>query len=84
MQKQDQASAIPVEDDILHTEQSPFCGIDPTCGCHEHPELLAAIADAVNDGLLTQHEASLVIAGKTILWAWERAVPLVSLHRYSL
>jgi hypothetical protein len=66
MQKQDQSSAIPVEDDILHAEASPFCGIDPTCDYHEDPELLAAIADAVNDGLLTPHEASLVIAGKTI------------------
>jgi hypothetical protein len=66
MQKQDQSIAIPMEDDILHTEESPFCGIDPKCGCHEDPEVIAAIADAVNDGLLTPHEASLVIVGKTI------------------
>ncbi len=66
MQKQDQSSAILVEDEILHAEQSAFCGINPTCGCREDPELLAAIADAVNYGFLTPHEASLVIAGKTI------------------
>jgi hypothetical protein len=66
MQKQDQPIAIPVEDDLIHTIESPFCSIDPTCGCHEDAELLAAVADAVNDGLLTTHEASLVVAGKTI------------------
>lgn len=66
MQKQDQSIFIPVEDDILHTQESPFCGFDPTCGFHEDPELLADVADAVNVGLLTPYEASLVIAGKTI------------------
>jgi hypothetical protein len=66
MQKQDQSIVIPVEDVILHTEESLFCVVDPTCRCHEDPELLAAIADAVNDGLLTPYEASLVIASKTI------------------
>jgi hypothetical protein len=37
MQKQDQAIAISVVDFILHTQESPFCGIDPTCSCHEDP-----------------------------------------------
>jgi hypothetical protein len=66
MQMQDRPTAILMEDDIIHTIESPFCSIDPTCGCHEDPELLAAVADAVNDGLLTPHEASLVIADKTM------------------
>jgi hypothetical protein len=66
MQKQGQPIAISVEDDLLHTQESPFCSIDPICGCHEDPELLAAVSDAVNDGLLTPYEASLVIAGKTL------------------
>ncbi len=54
MQKQDQSIAISVEEFILHTQESSFCSIDPTCSCH------ALLADAVNDGLLTPHEASLV------------------------
>lgn len=66
MLKPDQPIVIPVEDDIVHTQESPFCGIDPTCGCHEDQELLAAVANAVNEGLLTPYEASLVIAGKTL------------------
>jgi hypothetical protein len=57
MQKQDQAIAISVEDFILHTQESPFSGIDPTCSRHKDRALPA---DAVNDGFLTPHEASLV------------------------
>jgi hypothetical protein len=66
MQKPDQPIVIPVEDNILQRQESPFCRVDPTQGCHEDPELLASVADAVNDGLLTPYEASLVIAGKTL------------------
>jgi Ni2+-binding GTPase involved in maturation of urease and hydrogenase len=66
MQKPDQPIVIQVDDNILQRQESPFCGVDPTQGCHEDPELLAAVADAVNDGLLTPYEASLVIAGKTL------------------
>ena len=50
---------------LIHTPGNSFC-YDETCGCHEDPELLAAVADAVNDGLLTPYEASLVIVGKTL------------------
>lgn len=57
---------ITVEDVILHTQESLFCVVDPTCRCHEDPELLADVADAVNEGLLTPYEASLVISSKTI------------------
>lgn len=66
MLKPDQPIVIPVEDNILQRQESPFCGVDPTQGCHEDPELLAAVADAVNDGLLIPYEAPLVIAGKTL------------------
>jgi hypothetical protein len=66
MQQQDQSLVIPVEDDVLQTEESPFCSIDPTCGCGGDPEFIAAIADAVIDGFLTPYEASRIIAGKTL------------------
>jgi hypothetical protein len=57
---------IPMEDDIIHTADHPFCSTDPTCGCHEDPELLAEVAAQVGQGLLTHEEATQVIAGKTV------------------
>lgn len=59
------AIPIPMEDDVLHTGPFPFC-YDPTCLCHEDETLIAQVADAVNEGLLTSEEASNVVAGKTI------------------
>lgn len=58
--------AIPVnEGSLIHTPGNPFC-YDETCGCHEAPELIAEVADAINQGLLTPDEATRLIAGKTI------------------
>ena len=57
---------IPMEDDLVHTDDHPFC-YDPTCGCHESPELLAEVAQAVADGLLTPHEASDKVGGKLLM-----------------
>jgi hypothetical protein len=56
---------IPMEDDPLHTSLSPFCS-DPTCPCHESPDLLEMVAEAVQEGLLTPAEATAFVAGKTI------------------
>jgi hypothetical protein len=58
--------AIPVsEGSLFHTPDHPFC-YDETCSCHENPVLIAAVADAVNQGLLTLEEATHLVAGKTI------------------
>jgi hypothetical protein len=58
--------AIPVnERSLIHTPINPFC-YDETCGCHEDPELIAEVADAINQGLLTPDEATHFVAGKTI------------------
>jgi len=57
---------IPVEDDPLHTEEHPFCSSDPTCPCHEDPERIAAVAEAVARGELTPHEATSFVSGKLI------------------
>lgn len=58
--------AIPVsEGSLIHAPGNPFC-YDETCGCHEDPELLATVADAINQGLLTPDEATRLVAGKTI------------------
>jgi hypothetical protein len=56
---------IPMEDAILHTQSHPFCS-DPTCPCKEDPELLAEVALAVENGLLTAEEASNLVKGETV------------------
>ncbi len=56
---------IPMEDDLVHTDEHPFC-YDATCDCHEAPELIAGVAQDVADGLLTPQEASDLVAGKLI------------------
>lgn len=57
---------IPVCDgSLIHRPGNPFC-YDETCGCHEDPELIAAVADAVSQGLLTAGEATRLVAGKTV------------------
>ncbi len=64
--QQDQTPiVIPVEDPILHTQSHPFCG-DPTCPCKEDPELLAEVALAVENGLLTVGEATNLVKGKAL------------------
>ncbi len=64
--QQDQTPiVIPVEDPILHTQSHPFCG-DPTCPCKEDPELLAEVALAVENGLLTAGEATNLVKGKAL------------------
>ena len=54
-----------MEDEIIHTDDHPFCG-DPACGCCEDPELIAEVQQAIEQGLLTQEEAMLLIQGKTL------------------
>jgi len=55
-----------MEDEIIRTDDHPFCNIDPTCGCHEDSRLLAEVHEAVEQGLITQAEATLIIQGKTL------------------
>jgi hypothetical protein len=56
---------IPMEDDLLHTEEHPFCW-NPSCGCHEDPILLAPLTQAVLDGLLTPDEATRFVNGEML------------------
>ena len=53
-----------------HTDEHPFCVANPTCPCHEDPELIAPIAQAVQDGLMTPEEATDYILGKTLQGGW--------------
>lgn len=65
MQQQDRPIPITVEDDILHTQESPFCD-HPMCPCHEGSELLSDVAQAIDQGLLTPDEAIRVVMGTTV------------------
>jgi hypothetical protein len=65
MQIQDRPIPIAVEDDILHTQESPFCN-HPTCPCHEDKELLSDVSLAIDQGLLTPDEATRVVMGTTV------------------
>lgn len=53
-----------------HTDDHPFCLTDPTCPCHEDPTLIAPLAQAVQDGLMTPAEATDYIMGKTLQGGW--------------
>ncbi len=52
--------------DPIHTDEHPFCSSDPTCPCHEDPERIAAVAEAVARGELTPDEATHFVLGKLI------------------
>ncbi len=65
MREQPPPIMIPMEDPIIHTDDHPFCG-DSTCPCAEDPELIAEVYQAVEQGLMTQEEATLLIQGKTL------------------
>jgi hypothetical protein len=55
-----------MEDDLIHTSERPFCFIDGLCPCHEDPLLIAEVAQAVTDGLLTPEEATNFVAGRLL------------------
>jgi hypothetical protein len=66
MQKQHQHPLLVLmEDPILHTTERPFCG-DPSCPCSEDPALIAEVNEAIEQGLITPEEATLIIQGKTL------------------
>ncbi len=50
----------------LHTDDNPFCFIDPTGSCRENPLLIAQVAQFIDDGLLTPDEATDFVAGKML------------------
>ena len=55
---------IPLEDGLIHTDEHPFCSIDSTCPCHDDPDRIAAVAEAVVRGELTPDEATNLVFGK--------------------
>jgi hypothetical protein len=55
-----------MEDDPIHTQEHPFCSTDPSCPCHEDPERIHAVAEAVARGELTPEEATRFVSGKLV------------------
>ena len=53
---------IPMEDDLVHTSDHPFCP-DSSCGCHEDETLIGEIAAQVEAGILTPEQATDIVAG---------------------
>ena len=53
-----------------HTDEHPFCVANPTCPCNEDSDLIAPIAQAVQDGLMTPAEATNYILGKSLQGGW--------------
>src|SRR5260221_457944 len=41
MQRPDHPLPVLMEDEMIHTDDHPFCSIDSTCGCHEASALMA-------------------------------------------
>jgi len=59
----DRPIPIPLEDDLVHTDGSPFC-LDLTCLDKEDDEAIHAIAQLVEDGLFTPEEATRFVQGR--------------------
>jgi len=58
------AYVIPV-DHVEHTDDNPFCW-DVACDCHEDDLAIAAVYQAVQDGLMTPDEATDFVLGKLL------------------
>ncbi len=50
-------------DEFVHAEGGSFCS-DPTCPCHEDADLIAELAQDLENGLLTPEEATIIFTGK--------------------
>ena len=52
------------KDPTIHAINHPFC-YDPLCSCHSSQEAIQAVLQWVEEGLLTEEEATLYMAGRT-------------------
>jgi hypothetical protein len=57
---------VPMEDDLVHTSEHPFCFIDDQCPHHDDPLSVSEVEQAVLDGLLTPDEATNFVAGRLL------------------
>ena len=53
------------EEHPLHTPEQPFCG-DPTCICYDDTDTIAAMNNAIHDGIITAEDATRIIKGETV------------------
>lgn len=56
---------VPVDGELEHTDLYPFC-CDPTCDCHEDDDEIAAVEQAMLDGLITPDEATDFVLGNLL------------------
>ncbi len=61
----DKLLVIPMEDEIIHTDEHPFC-MDLSCPCHNDLDLLNELGSEVEGGLLTSWEAMRTLSGLQI------------------
>ena len=61
----DRRIPIPMEDDLVHTANSPFCD-DPRCPDKEDEAAINAVAQLVEDGLFTPDEATRFVQGRQL------------------
>ncbi len=65
MQFPDNFAYVISVDAVFHTDEMPFCFINPSCPCHDNHEEIQKVAAWVMDGLMTEEEAVNFIAGRT-------------------
>ena len=53
------------KDPTVHTPDHPFC-YDPLCSCHSNQEEIQRVLQWLAQGLLTEHEAADILAGRTL------------------
>jgi hypothetical protein len=63
MSKKKAPIAVPMEDELVHTDAHPLCS-DATCPCHDDEILLGQLGQAYALGLLTAEAAGDVFIGK--------------------
>ena len=59
-----------IQSTMEHTDEHPFCLVDLTCPCHEDLDLIAPLAHAAQDGLMTPDEATEYVMGRTLQGEW--------------
>ena len=52
--------------DVTPHEGRRFCMVDPKCGCHEDPDLIAEVNQEYMDGLLSAEDATRTVRGDTL------------------
>jgi len=57
---------IPTLDPQFHTDDDPFCFVDPSCPRHEDAAAINRVRQQVTNGLLTPTEATRTVKGEQL------------------